>query len=59
VTNRKWDYGIEVKRSSTQSRPRRKELIFGEVQMTESQPGRKEVIFGKYRRTNLSQKEKS
>jgi len=45
------DYGVEVQRSSAQSQPKRKKLIFGEVQMGKPQK-RKELIFEKYRRQN-------
>jgi len=45
VTDGKWDYGAEVQRSSAQSQPRKKELIFGGVQTNKSQPRRKELIF--------------
>ena len=45
------DYGAEVQRSSVQSQPKRKELIFGEVQ-TDKPHKRKELIFEKYRRQN-------
>jgi len=45
------DYGTKVQRNSAQSQPKRKELIFGEVQTGKPQK-RKELIFEKYRRPN-------
>jgi len=45
------DYGTEVQRNNIQSQPKRKELIFDEVQTCKPQK-RKELIFEKYRRQN-------
>ena len=40
MTNGICDYGTEVQRSSAQSQPKRKELIFGEVQTGKHEKGR-------------------
>jgi len=40
VTDRIWDYDVEVQRSSAQFQPKRKELIFGKVQTGKPQKGR-------------------
>ena len=49
VTNGIYDYGTEVQRSSAQSQPKRKELIFDEVQTGKTQKGRSWYL-AKYRR---------
>jgi len=51
VADEIWDYGAEVQRSSAQSQPKRKELIFGKVQTGKPQKGRNRYL-AKYRRAN-------
>ena len=56
MADRTCDYGAEVQRSSAQSQPKRKELIFDEVQTGKPQK-RKELIFGEIQ-TGKPQKRK-
>jgi len=46
-----WDYGAKVQRSSAQSQPKGKEVIFSEVQTGKPQKGRTRYL-AKYRRAN-------
>jgi len=58
VIDGKWDYGAKVQRSSAQSQPKRKELIFGGVETDKSQPKRKELIFGEVQMNESQAKRK-